>query len=217
MGSGSAETWSLLSAIPLRSASVRPHEYPLPLSASFLGPPSSAAPACLWVCQLVSDPLPLPHAALGCGAEFWDSCSFPPTTPQSSRPRLSVGQFVCLLAPPLWVFPAGVMEPVAMATASVYRTHRSQSPLTPSLSLTSLTQQRSALKQTRDLVPTASSPWASLPPPFWASPHQVSSPLPIFPPLPSHFPLCLVSPLVCLSLWPGFTPALSVSISHPSS
>lgn len=76
MGSGSGETWSLLSAIPLRSASLCPHEYPLPLSASFPGPPSSAAPACLWVCQLVSDPVPLPHAALGCGAEFLDSCSF---------------------------------------------------------------------------------------------------------------------------------------------
>lgn len=64
-------------------------------------------------------------------------------------------------------------------------------------------------KQTGDLVPTTSSPWASLPPPFRASSHQVSSPLPIFPPLPFHFPLCLVSPLVCLSLWPGFTPGLS--------
>jgi hypothetical protein len=57
---------------------------------------------------------------------------YPP--PTSSRPRLSVGQFVCLLLLPLlWVFPAEVMELVAMATASVYRTHTSQSPLTLSL------------------------------------------------------------------------------------
>lgn len=39
---------------------------------SFLsgGPPFSVAPACLWVCQWVPDPPPLPHAALGCEAKF---------------------------------------------------------------------------------------------------------------------------------------------------
>lgn len=127
-----------------------PHKHP-PSSASFPGPPLSPPPPT--ICGYVSrslTPLPCSMAALGSGAEFWDSCSFPsyfptPQPPPSSRPRLSVGQFVCLLSPPpLWVFPARVMEPVAMATASVYRTHRSQSPLTLSIPAPhphSLTQQ----------------------------------------------------------------------------
>lgn len=150
MVSRPGETWSLLSAIPHQSATVRPINTPhhrLPSRAPPLSPPPPT------ICGYVSrslTPLPCPMAALGCGAEFWDSCSFPsyfptPQPPPSSRPRLSVGQFVCLLSPPpLWVFPARVMEPVAMATASVYRTHRSQSPLTLSIPAPhphSLTQQ----------------------------------------------------------------------------
>ena len=97
-----------------------------------------------------------------------------------------------------------------MATASVYRTHRSQSLLTLSPSLPSLTQLRWALSGPRDLVPTTSSPRASLPPPLPAPSQQVSSPLLLFPSSSCPLsPLSSVSPSVCLSLWCGFTPDLS--------
>lgn len=80
------KTWSLLSAIAHQSAAVHPMNTPLIISFLSGGPPFSAAPACLWVCQWVPDPHPLPHAALGCEAKFWDSCyfassCFPPPSP----------------------------------------------------------------------------------------------------------------------------------------
>ena len=112
-----------------------PQEHP-PSSASFPGAPLSPSPPP--VCGYVSGsltPLPCPMQPWGVRrnsrilATLPPPVSRPPATIES--PPLSNGQFVCLISPPpLWVFPARVMELVAMATASVYRTHRSQSPLT---------------------------------------------------------------------------------------
>lgn len=65
MVSGPGETWSLLSAIPHQSATVRPINTPHHRLPSRAPPPFSAAPDCLWVCQSVSDPPPLPHGSLG--------------------------------------------------------------------------------------------------------------------------------------------------------
>lgn len=87
-----------------------------------------------------------------------------------------------------------------MATASVYRTHRLQSPLTLFLPIPLLTQQRLPLSSPRDLATTTSSPWVSLPLlsglPSSPPPPQVSSPLSSFPPLPAP-----AFPFVCCCLW----------------
>lgn len=146
---------------------------------------------------------------------------FPPLP--SSHPRLSVGQFVCLLSPPpLWVFPAGVMEPVAMATASVYRTHRSQGPLTLSLPTPPPTPDPAVIGSKQ---PQRPNPYHQLflgfptpsclafPPPTRFPPH-FPAPLPFLPPLSPLSPVCF-----SLSLTPALphTWFLKMSISHPLS
>lgn len=171
-----------------------------PIVGCLPGPPPSAAPACLWVCQSVPDPPPLPHAASGCGAEFWDSCCFPFPTPTIQSPPF-VRRAVCLSAPPhpptLWVFPARVMERVAMATASVYKTRRSQSPLTLSLptplpdpaAVGSKRPQRPSPHPARLGSPTHSRP--SFPPPGF---------LPTFPLPVATFPFVSCPPSLSLTL-----------------
>lgn len=66
--------------------------------------PPPPPPVCGYVSWSLT-PFPCPMPSWGVGQDSAILAPFSPT-PESSRPRLSVGQFVCLLAPPLWVFPA---------------------------------------------------------------------------------------------------------------
>lgn len=186
------ETWSLLYSPPLAGFCwplLTPHRWLSSWRAPLPPPPP---PVCGHVSWSLT-PLPCPMQSWGVGRNSGILARFPSTHPHHPVAPV-IRRAVCLSACPLlWVFPAGVMEPVAMGTASVYRTHRSQSPLTVSLPTPSLTQQQWALSGFRDLDPPPAHlgfpyPYCQLPPP--PTPHAPrcppgSSPLNSFPPLPA--------------------------------